>query len=334
MYQDALSLSGLVLICLCADFFSEEVKPLSSRQYQQLEFKLAHSTLRYPSGLLNYDSQEMIIQLALNEEDVQRIQKRLQLLSKILKVLAYYEARGIHVITKFEDGYPKAFAHRLKKEAPLMLFYSGDLALLQEPMISIAGPVHTNQTMQENTISVVHKIQQEGYHLMTSGHAGCEQIGMLEYLKNNGKVILFAANDLLKRGIEFKKMISSGQMLLLSHRVPEADYDVVESLVRNSYIYALCHTNFIIHSELNTGALYFSAIQNLKHRWSKLLAIVDDEFYGNAKLVEAGAIPVTMEKILSECSIDELMEVSKHQFSDLSDTQQLSIFEFIEDEVK
>ena len=84
-----------------------------------------------------------------------------------------------------------------------------------------------------------------------------------------------------------------------------------------------------MHSEINTGSLWFSAMQNLKYRWSKILAIVDDEFYGNAKLVEAGAIPVTMEKINSDVMINDLIEVTKTEMTLRQEIEQLSIFDFI-----
>ena len=63
-----------------------------------------------------------------------------------------------------------------------------------------------------------------------------------------------------------------------------------------------------------------------------MLAIVDDEFYGNAKLVEAGAIPVTMERILSQTTITALLEVSKQEMENMNPMRQLSIFDFMEGE--
>lgn len=331
MGHTELTLNGLVLLCLCGDVVPSTTKPLSKKQYQRLEDKLKHSLLKQPIGLLNCDSQKMKIQLALNDDEVEQIQARMALLKPMIHAIAHYQARGIEIVTKFESVYPKSLFTNLKKEAPLMLFYSGNFDLIKEKAVSIAGPAHQSEVMQQNTLCVAHKIFDEGYHLMTSAHVGCEQTGMQEFLKLGGKVILFTADNLLKRSLEMKKMIASGQVLLLSHRSPESTYDVIESVIRNSYIYALCETSFIIHSELNTGALYFSAIQNLKYRWSKILAIVDDEFYGNAKLVEAGAIPVTMERIKSQATIEDLTRVNKDEIKDFSATSQMSIFEFMEE---
>ena len=72
-------------------------------------------------------------------------------------------------------------------------------------------------------------------------------------------------------------------------------------------------------------------MQNLKQRWSKILAVVDDDFYSNARLVEAGANPVTVEKIKSRCTIEEMTEVSKQMFEDSLDNEQISIFDFIDE---
>lgn len=332
MRPTVLSLNSLVLLCLYGDFVKNDTIPLSLTKWNQLEFKLAHSTLKQPSALLDCSKEDMMVQLVISEEEAEQILKRLESMIDVLKQLAFYESRGIGVITKFEVDYPDVFCQRLKKNAPLILYYCGNYQLLKQEAISIAGPVHATKQMNQNTKHVVDKINDEGYHLMTSGHQGCESIGLAHQLNRGGHVILFVANDLYKKRLEYLKYIRNQRMLIISHRKPDSEYDVVESLVRNSFIYALCTTNFIIHSELNTGALWFSAIQNLKHRWSKILAIVDDEFYGNAKLVEAGAIPITMEKVMSEITIEEMMEVTKQEIGSQFGNEQISIFDFIEEE--
>lgn len=333
MRQTILSLNSLVLLCLHGEFVESEIEPLSLRQFNQLEFKVAHSKLKHLSSLINCSEEDMMTQLVIKETEVKHILARLSLMQEVLSQLAHYEKEGIGVITKYEADYPDVLFTRLKKNAPLVLYYSGNYHLLKQDAISIAGPVHSSRQMIENTYHVVEKIAEEGFHLMSSGHQGCEKKGIKHQLRQGGDVILFVANDLASRRDEYQKYIKNQRMLVISHRPPQSSYDVVESIVRNSYIYALCTTNFIIHSELNTGALWFSAMQNLKQRWSKILAIVDDEFYGNAKLVEAGAIPVTMEKVLSDCSIEEMMEVSKNDIGLYAQTEQISIFDFIDEEV-
>lgn len=331
MRQTTLSLNSLVLLCLYGEFIESDIEPLTLRQFNQLEFKLSHSKLKQPSHLLDCSKEEMMVQLAYSQEEVHQIMGRLKLMQALISQLVCFEKMGIAVITKFEEDYPDVLFSRLKKNAPLILYYSGNYQLLKQESISIAGPVHTHKHLNNNTRCVVEKIAEEGYHLMTSGHLGCEKTGMMHQLRLGGHVILFVANDLYTHSLDYQKYIKNQRMLIISHRPPKSEYDVVESIVRNSYIYALCTTNFIIHSELNTGALWFSAMQNLKHRWSKILAIVDDEFYGNAKLVEEGAIPVTMEKVLSDCSIEEMTEISKDEIGIYSECEQISIFDFIDE---
>ena len=307
MRPTMLSLNSIVLLCLCADFIEIEIEPLSAHQFNQLEFKLAHSTYKQPSGLLECNFDDMQVQLVITKKEAEQIKSRLTLIEPLIKQLASYEKKGISIITKLEKDYPESLFTRLKKHAPLFLVYAGDYHLLSQSIVSVAGPMNCTEQIIDNTHLVVDKLIKEGYHLMTSENKGCEQSALLHHLKNN-------------------------QILLLSHRSPESDYDVVEAIIRNSIIYALSQTSFIIHSEVNTGSLWFSAMQNLKQRWSRILAVVDDDFYSNARLVEAGAIPVTIEKIKSNCTIEEMTEVSKQMFEDNSDTEQISIFDFIEED--
>jgi len=331
MRSTVLSLNSLVLLCLCADFVESETEPLTTHQFNQLEFKLEHSTLKQPSGLLDCDIDDMRIQLVLTSKEALQIKQRLTLISDVIMKLAYYEKKGISVITKLEKDYPDVLFSRLKKHAPLILYYSGQYDLLNDPIVSVAGPMNCSDQVLENTRLVVDKINAERYHLMTSESKGCENIATMHHLKQGGQAIVFVASHLDLKRIEYAKYIKNKQMLLISHRYPECDYDIVEAIIRNSLIYALSQTSFIIHSEVNTGSLWFSAMQNLKQRWSKILAVVDDDFYSNARLVEAGAIPVTVEKIKSRCTIEEMTEVSKQMFEDSLDNEQISIFDFIDE---
>ena len=332
MRPTMLSLNSIVLLCLCADFIESEIEPLSAHQFNQLEFKLAHSTYKQPSGLLECNFDDMQVQLVITKKEAEQIKSRLTLIEPLIKQLASYEKKGISIITKLEKDYPESLFTRLKKHAPLFLVYAGDYHLLSQSIVSVAGPMNCTEQIINNTHLVVDKLIKEGYHLMTSENKGCEQSALLHHLKNGGKAIVFVSNHLDLKRIEYSKHLKNNQILLLSHRSPESDYDVVEAIIRNSIIYALSQTSFIIHSEVNTGSLWFSAMQNLKQRWSRILAVVDDDFYRNARLVEAGAIPVTIEKIKSNCTIEEMTEVSKQMFEDNSDTEQISIFDFIEED--
>lgn len=330
MNNVSLTLDSLVLFCLHGDLVKDDLTSLSMNQWNELEFKLKHSSFKKPSGLLDIEGHDLESELALSSQDVERVKRLLGRMPQVLLMLSQLEKQGISVITKYESHYPRTFFHRLKKNAPLILYYCGDFHLLEDDCISITGPLNASRTMLMNTRQVVDKLIDEGYTLMTSGHKGCEKTSLSHQLRMGGNVVLFAADGLKDKRIEYLRYIKNRRLLIISHRFPDSPYDIVESIIRNSYIYALCTTTFIMHSEINTGSLWFSAMQNLKYRWSKILAIVDDEFYGNAKLVEAGAIPVTMEKINSDVMINDLIEVTKTEMTLRQEIEQLSIFDFID----
>ena len=327
-----LTLDSLVLFCIHGDLVKDDLTSYSMNQWNDLEFKLKHSIFKKPSGLLSLKNYDLETELAISEIEASKIKSLLLRMPLVLESLANLERQGIYVITKYENHYPRVFFHRLKKNAPLILYYCGDFSLLKEECIAITGSSHPTRQMNMNTRIVVDKMIDEGYTLMTSGHTGLEKTSLAHQLRMNGNVILFVADHMKDKRIEYLKQIKNQRLLILSHRYPDSEYDVIESIIRNSYIYALSLTTFIMHSEINTGSLWFSAMQNLKYRWSKILAVVDDEFYGNAKLVEAGAIPVTMERIKSEVLINDLIEVTKEEVNLRQEVEQMSIFDFIQDE--
>ena len=70
-------------------------------------------------------------------------------------------------------------------------------------------------------------------------------------------------------------------------------------------------------------------MQNFKEKWTRLIAIMDDEFYGNGRLVELGAIGLTMEMIESPLTFTDLLEQIEEEIVEEDPYDQLSIFDFL-----
>ena len=102
-------------------------------------------------------------------------------------------------------------------------------------------------------------------------------------------------------------------------------------LDKNMYMCGLSDTQFISASHINSGGVWFTSIQNLHYRWTMPLVLNDNKYNGNIRLLEMGAISVSMEDLESELSIAQIIaknEVIKEKEEIYID--QMSIFEFID----
>ena len=326
-----LSFDSLILLTLCSDIIKRKYPVLSYKQYQKLELKIKKSSIKRPIHLLNSSKEQLINILKIKEETAVQLILLLDELLLIIKAIALYEKKGILITTIYEENYPKIFKERLNKDNPLILYYSGNYDLLKFPMISVFGPIQSSNLININTELVINKINSEGFLLLSGNNRGVEKKSIDYQLKIGGNVVLLTSHDLFKIKKKYQSYLNNSKMLILSHQSPLAEFEVVEAIIRNNYIYGLAYANIIMYTQYNSGAVWFNAVKNIKYKWCKILSVIDDEFYGGAKLVEAGAIPVTIEQIISDKAINKLIEPCKLEEQKSETFFQLSIFEFMED---
>ncbi len=324
-----LTLDSLALLLYCSELYDCDETPLTTKQWYYLEKKLRQSPLKRPAALLGLDDVNIAMNLEIDEALALKLANMNQCIRSLLYQLEKMETLGIYVTTKYEDSYPAVLKKKMKRKMPLILYYSGDINLLNSEMIYVSGPIKSNKNIDVNTRAIVQKIYQENYTLISSGSRGVEKLSIRTQIKNGGKVVNFVCGNLLKESQGFTKPIRTGQMLLLSARHPFASFDLSEAIDRNQYIYCMSQLVIVVYSQINAGATWLSAILNMSSHWTRLAAVVDDEFYGNARLIELGACPLTMEMIKSDVPLMEMCEQTEVEEKQPVLYDQLSIYDFL-----
>lgn len=325
-----LCLDSLALLLYGSELYESNDLPLTTKEWLDLERTLRYSKFKKPAALLSLEYETMIIDLDIEPELAMRLFNRNQGISKLLNQLYRFESMGIFITTKYEDSYPVLLHKKMKKDAPLILYYSGDITLLSQPMMGVTGPTRTNKRMDANTKIVTNKLYEEGYVLIGCHQKGIEEKALKQQLRLGGKGITFVCDHYLKEMKEYKKQIKNGQLLLVSAHLPFSNFDVVHAIDRNQYVFCFAEAMIVMYSQINSGVVWLSAMQNFKQKWTKLAAVVDDEFYGNARLIELGAVGLTMDMIQSPLMMTELLEQEEPEKIEDPTYDQLSIFEFID----
>lgn len=327
-----LSLDSLALLLYCSAFYESGFKPFSTKEWLELEKTLRYSQLKRPAALLSLKYEAIMINLEIDEEVALKIAAMNKGIPILLNQLMNLENMGIFVTTKYEDNYPTVLRKKMKRNAPLILYYSGDIRLLKDSLVGVSGPIRSNRRIDLNTKSVIIKLCNEDYTLISCGNRGVEKLSIKQQLRMGGKVVQFVCSNLITASKEYARPIKNGQMLLMSAVFPFSDFDLIHAIERNQYVFCLSEVMIVMYSQINSGGIWLSAIQNFKEKWTRLAAIMDDEFYGNARLIELGAIGLTMDMIHSPLTLADLLEQEDHSDVEEKIYDQISIYEFMKGE--
>ncbi|MBO6046525.1 MAG: DNA-processing protein DprA [Erysipelotrichaceae bacterium] len=327
-----LTLDSFAVILYCSDLIPSPYPELTIEEWNEVTNKLNLSSMSEVSRLFGMGEEVLTQIIGIEEFVAQKIINRNTLMTAMFHSLHNLENEGINITTQYEDNYPKQLL-KLKQRAPLILYYVGDLSLIGNDNVSIVGPQKTNSRYLNLTKHAVHKVSDENRTLVAAGIKGVDAYGVKLMLENQGKVIFFVSDHLFDKKRTYEKEIREGKVLILSAVDPYAYFNVTNALDRNIYICGLSSHQFVIASRINSGATWFTSIQNFHFNWTEQLVInVRGKHNGNIRLIEMGAIPVSENDLQSLMSIDEIVEKNKIiETVDEPVIDQMSIYEFIED---
>lgn len=324
-----LSLDSIALLLFVERIYHCDEEPITYKDWLLLETKLKKTALKRPAGLFGLSEEVLKLHLADYPELASKIARLSVYLPNLLQQLEKLESLGISITTKYEENYPYRLKTKIKKDRlPLVIYYSGDFTLVNNPLVYVTAPNEINKVVKNNTKEVVLKLGNENYTLITTGSRGAETVAIQTQLKNGGKVVYFTTDNAYKVMKEYKKYVKNGQMLIMSSKHPYAQFDLVTAIDRNEYIYTMSEFAIVVYSKINQGATWLGAITNLLKGWCPLAVIMDDEFYGNARLVELGATSVTMDILKLDTPLKDLC-IKEEEEQEVVVYDQLSIYDFL-----
>lgn len=268
-----------------------------------------------PSVVLSKDL-EMLTQLKYNSNEIERIKKLVSRGGAVAFEIDDMSNKGIEVITLFDADYPVLLKRKLKRKAPPILFYAGDIDLANKIGVAVVGSRDVDQAGIEFTRELVSRAAEEKLVIYSGGAKGVDTISEITAIENGSAVVSFIADSLtakIKRK-EVLKNILQQKLLLISDVKPDAGFSVARAMNRNKYIYAAAYGAFVISSDYNKGGTWAGAIENIKNNWTKEFVWNHKEYSGNLKLIEKGAIPYE----LSDVKIYDLITKRENNYDQIN----------------
>jgi predicted Rossmann fold nucleotide-binding protein DprA/Smf involved in DNA uptake len=268
-----------------------DVQPLSLREYNQAVRWLTARNLR-PADLLSPGHVEgLALETGLPAGRLQALLKRGVKLGFAIEA---WSQSGIGVLSRSDPEYPARYRDHLREQAPAILFFAGEKALLAGGGLAVVGSRDVDAEGEGFTRDVAAWCAKGGMPVVSGGARGVDQAAMTSALAAGGAVIGVLADTLLRRSVsrEIRHALSDGRLLLLSPYHPEAGPDSVNALGRNKLIYAMADFGLVVSAEYRKGGTWAGAEEELKRKPGRPVFVRTGVSVptGNQKLLSLGAI--------------------------------------------
>ena len=291
-----LSNDSFALFLLCSHLGlpdEPDAKPLSAREWSQVEQKLAANSFNV-AELPGSSAAQIKSTLQITDDEAARLAWLLDRGSVIEQELERLAELGIWIITRFDEDYPPRFTERLKGAAPVLLYGAGSARLLNRRGLAVVGSRNIDQRGVALTEFIGNACAESKLTVYSGGARGVDKTAMLAALAAGGSAAGLLADSLEKaiRAADARTHIEEGQLALATPYSPHASFNVGMAMARNKLIYALSDFGLVIASDAEKGGTWAGAEEVLKAGWVPVFVVegpnVPD---GNRLLIKRGAIP-------------------------------------------
>ena len=165
---------------------------------------------------------------------------------------------GIRFVTADAPGYPHFLLRSLGDQAPLLLFYKGNEALIDAPGAGIVGTRRPTREACRLATLAARVFAREGFPVVSGGAAGIDLAAHESALKSDGSTVVvlpeglqsYEPPPLLRAGLE------GGQVLLLSEFLPTDGWMTHRAMTRNRTIAACSSLVCLIEPREKGGSMY------------------------------------------------------------------------------
>lgn len=272
--------------------------PCTLAEWNKLARKLQSSLLERPGALLGLGTGEIERLLGLAGSEAERLSRLVDRGGLLAIELERLANRGMWVITRASEAYPRRLRDKLREAAPTVLFGSGDLSLCLREALAIVGSRDVGATGQSFTEGVSRWTARSRLAVISGAARGVDRIAMQSALEAGGVVIGVLA-DSLERAIrppDSRVAIADGRLLLLTPYHPSASFSVGAAMGRNKIVYGLATWALVVAATVEKGGTWAGAIETLKAGWTTLFVRTGEGTpEGNRALRQKGASPFPSE---------------------------------------
>ncbi|RMH96278.1 MAG: DNA-processing protein DprA, partial [Calditrichaeota bacterium] len=173
------------------------VRPLTPAEWGRFAEWLQKQSLT-PEMLLQGSPRTILKDWRDTRITVERIEALLDRGSTLAFALEKWFRSGLWVITRADPDYPPRLKQRLGKQAPAVLFGSGNRHLLQQGGVAVVGSRNVKEADLQYSRELGARVARCGYSVISGGARGVDEAAMLGALEVEGTAVGVLSNSLLR----------------------------------------------------------------------------------------------------------------------------------------
>ncbi len=225
------------------------------------------------------------------------------LLSETDRLSAYLDragALGLQCLTRANPRYPRRLMRALGDRAPSVLWFDGNLDLLQRTGLSLVGSRELRPENRTFAQAAGLQMARQGYVLVSGGARGADAAAQASCLTGGGQVIAVLAGPLTGA--------SHRNLLLCCEDSFDLPFSPARALSRNRLIHILGEKTLVAQAAFGSGGTWAGATENLRRGWSPVFCFTDGS-PGAKALLERGATGVTISQLTDFSSLQPAQTV-------------------------
>jgi predicted Rossmann fold nucleotide-binding protein DprA/Smf involved in DNA uptake len=266
---------------------------LSLSEYNRLT-RVLREKQKQPADLIGSEAQE-VIGLCTAIFDRARLEDLLGRGFLLSQAVDRWNARGIWVVSRADDTYPRRLKTRLRGDAPPVLYGCGDAALLETGGLAVVGSRHVDEELVSYTENVGRLAADAHRTVISGGAKGIDRAAMHGALQAGGTATGVMADSLERAALarDNREPLIDQRLVFVSPYDPAAGFNVGHAMQRNKIIYALADAAFVVTSDFEKGGTWAGAIEQLERLHFVPVFVRDgvNAGKGNSALLQRGARP-------------------------------------------
>jgi DNA protecting protein DprA len=242
----------------------------------------------------------------------------------------------VHLLTILDEDYPGLLKASLKPEqTPPLLFYAGDLRILERKAIAIIGSRNASEESLDFTRAAARYCAERGANVISGNARGVDRAAYEGATSSDGCTTVVLPHGIRKlSGVQMRALvpqIESGRVLLISQFHPDAQWVVSRAMERNKVVTGLAQIVIVAQSDVQ-GGTWEGANGALKQHRPLYVRRPSPgaALPGNQALIERGGHPLEWpaQNIAAELGplVDESAALQREKQEQAPRPDQLSLF--------
>lgn len=243
------------------------------------------------------DSQRWAEICNLGPDALQKLERAREKLAAQAFLVEQLANASISLLTIFDEAYPRFLKTALKRnQTPPILFYCGDLRILERRTIAIIGSRNASERGLAFTRETARYLAGQGANVISGNARGVDQAAYDGAVGGDGYTTVVLPHGIRKlSGVKMRGLrpkIEAGKVLLLSQFHPDAPWVVSRAMERNKVVTGLAQIVIVAESDTK-GGTWDGAHGALAQKRPLYVCQMDaPALPGNSALLQHGARPL------------------------------------------